>query len=292
MLEAWANNSGNLITSSILALSVVVLWCRSALLWKLGVTAYVAIGLVTGAIEYIALLSIFALGLLSYSLTLPNQSSLQRSGNVIFMTILALACGLHILPGFNNWAYYQDIRLSEKSALFSVWYNFDKPLVGLFILGFCYKQLIHNFMDLGEMLRTIMPVMLGGIILIYLFSIIVGYAQFDPGLTSVFFPWAIKNLLFTVTAEEALFRGVIQNQLSRLIKHKHKASIALVIGALLFGVAHYSGGLTYVLLASIAGLLYGYVYMRTNRIEAAILTHFLLNAGHFLFFTYPTISHS
>lgn len=290
MLAAWANNAENLVTSSILALSVVCLWCRPSWLWQLGIVAYVIVGIATGALEYAALLSIFAFGLLSYSLSMPNQSSLQRSGGVFFITVLAVASGLHILPGFNNWAFYQDVRLSENSALFSVWYNFDKPLVGLLVLGFCYERLIHSFADFWEMLKKILPVMIGGILMIYLLSNIVGYAQFDPKITAVFFPWAIKNILFTVTAEEVLFRGVIQNHLSKLIKHNHRASVALGIGALLFGVAHYSGGLTYVILASIAGLLYGYVYMKTNRIEAAILTHFLLNAGHFLFFTYPVIS--
>ena len=290
MIEAWANNTGGLITSSVLALTMAFLWCRPAVLWKLGTIAYVIVGIVTGSIEYVALLSILALGLLSYSLCLSKISPLQESVNFIFFTLLAVTFGLHILPGFNNWAFYQDIRLSNNSALFSVWFNFDKPLVGLFILGFCYNQLIHNFTDFWRMLKSILPVMLGGIALIYLLSNIMGYAQFDPKLTTVFFPWAIKNLLFTVTAEEALFRGVIQNHLSKLIKHNHSASIALGIGALLFGVAHYSGGLSYVILASIAGLLYGYVYMKTHRIEAAIVTHFLLNAGHFTFFTYPTIS--
>ena len=39
--------------------------------------------------------------------------------------------------------------------------------------------------------------------------------------------------------------------------------------------------------ATIAGIGYGWVFWRTNRIEASILSHFLLNAAHILCFTYP-----
>ena len=38
------------------------------------------------------------------------------------------------------------------------------------------------------------------------------------------------------------------------------------------------------------GLGYGWVYLRTERIEASILTHFLLNCIHFVFFTYPALA--
>lgn len=31
-------------------------------------------------------------------------------------------------------------------------------------------------------------------------------------------------------------------------------------------------------------------YQRTGRVEAAILTHFAVNATHFLLFTYPTLA--
>jgi len=42
-------------------------------------------------------------------------------------------------------------------------------------------------------------------------------------------------------------------------------------------------------LSTVAGLGYGWVYQRTGRIEASILTHFALNLVHFLLFTYPAL---
>jgi len=40
-------------------------------------------------------------------------------------------------------------------------------------------------------------------------------------------------------------------------------------------------------LATIAGIGYGGIYWRTNRIEASIFAHFLVNTTHILCFTYP-----
>jgi membrane protease YdiL (CAAX protease family) len=44
-----------------------------------------------------------------------------------------------------------------------------------------------------------------------------------------------------------------------------------------------------VLLATIAGTGYGLAYQRSGRVEMAILTHFAVNATHFLLFTYPAL---
>lgn len=41
--------------------------------------------------------------------------------------------------------------------------------------------------------------------------------------------------------------------------------------------------------ATLAGIGYGLAYWRSGRIEAAILTHFAVNAAHFVLFTYPAL---
>jgi membrane protease YdiL (CAAX protease family) len=64
----------------------------------------------------------------------------------------------------------------------------------------------------------------------------------------------------------------------------------LIAAAAIFGAAHYAGGLWSVVPATIAGIGYGWVFWRTSRIEASILTHFLVNTAHILGFTYPALS--
>ena len=75
-----------------------------------------------------------------------------------------------------------------------------------------------------------------------------------------------------------------------LAKYRYGATIGLVLAAVLFGLMHYPGGTKYVLLSTVAGIGYGWTYLRTQRIEASILTHFLVNCIHFVFFTYPALA--
>jgi hypothetical protein len=86
-------------------------------------------------------------------------------------------------------------------------------------------------------------------------------------------------------------RGFVQHELARIGSNAKLAAIlALVVSAVLFGLAHFAGGLTYVIAGILAGLGYCLAYQLTRRIEAAIAVHFALNATHFLLFTYPSVA--
>lgn len=78
-------------------------------------------------------------------------------------------------------------------------------------------------------------------------------------------PFAVY--LATGVPEEFLFRGLIQNSLERLL-----GRASLPIAAAIFGLAHLPDA-RYVLLATLAGLAYGWVYARTRRITASAITH-------------------
>jgi membrane protease YdiL (CAAX protease family) len=82
-------------------------------------------------------------------------------------------------------------------------------------------------------------------------------------------PFAIY--LATAMPEEFLFRGLIQNSLERLL-----GRAGLPIAAIVFGLAHLPDP-RYVLLATLAGFAYGWVYMRTRRITASAITHALVD---------------
>ena len=62
-----------------------------------------------------------------------------------------------------------------------------------------------------------------------------------------------------------------------------------IIASILFGLAHLPGGWVYACFAAVAGLFYGYAYLKTQNIEASIIVHFAVNAIHFLAFTYPSL---
>ncbi len=87
--------------------------------------------------------------------------------------------------------------------------------------------------------------------------------------------------------EEALFRGVLQNLLTKTTKNKW---IGLAVASLAFGVVHYklSQPWMYVFFATTAGAVYGWAYMKTGRITTGAITHALVNSAWLILFN-PTV---
>ena len=118
-------------------------------------------------------------------------------------------------------------------------------------------------------------------------ALAVGLVGWAPKWPALGWLWLANNALLVTLAEEALFRGYVQQQLTARWGH-HRGGAALAIGAaaLLFGLAHLAGGVQWVALASLAGVAYGVAY-RYGGLAAAVLAHLGLNTLHFAGFTYP-----
>jgi membrane protease YdiL (CAAX protease family) len=114
----------------------------------------------------------------------------------------------------------------------------------------------------------------------------VGHLAFDPKLPSFALAFLAINLLFTCVAEEAFFRGFIQERLANVLSSRWQW-LAVAVSSALFGLAHIAGGILYMSLATILGVGCAIAYSKTRRVEAPILVHFSFNATHFLFLTYP-----
>jgi membrane protease YdiL (CAAX protease family) len=98
---------------------------------------------------------------------------------------------------------------------------------------------------------------------------------------------SIAILFFTAWPEELLFRGLLQNILSRLSKSDFAGWWT---ASVLFGFSHITNlgfpNWRYVILASIAGLFYGWTWRKTNSIFASALVHALVDVTwHFFFRT-------
>jgi membrane protease YdiL (CAAX protease family) len=212
----------------------------------------------------------------------------------LFLSILGLTVltFIHKVPGYNNWQAVKEIKLSKDSNAFEIWFNFDKPLIAFFLLLFAYKP-ISKIIQYKELFNRnflfFAPLAIGLLIL----GTAVNYIVFDPKLPSLVITllWMIKMLFLTVMAEEFFFRFFLQNNLVIVFKKfKHAEILGLILASLIFGLFHFSGGLAFVFLAFVAGLLYGGVYLKTKYIESAILLHFLVNLTHFFLFSYPNYS--
>jgi membrane protease YdiL (CAAX protease family) len=104
----------------------------------------------------------------------------------------------------------------------------------------------------------------------------IGFLHIDPRWQG--FPYACGRLfgltLFVGLPEEMLFRGVLQESFSRIWTPR----IGLIVGAVIFGLSHLPKhapplNWPYALLATLAGLAYGWVYQRTGKLSAAAVTH-------------------
>ena len=103
----------------------------------------------------------------------------------------------------------------------------------------------------------------------------------------MFLPLSVGILFFTAWPEELLFRGLLQNLLSRAIGND---SAGWVAASVLFGFSHITNlhfpNWRYVLLASIAGLFYGWTWRKTGSIFASAIVHGSVDVlWHFLFRT-------
>ena len=277
----------------LLASTVLSLWLAPRV-WPtlLGLT-FLA-GCVSGQLTWLAALWIILLAAACYAYQsdLPWTSrwavQLVKAASFLALVILAVALATHLLPGFHNIQVLPPTRLTPRSIPYNQWINFDKVIAGLLILGIWYRKLLRQPAQLQLALhRAVLPTLIT-IALVIALGRVLGYIQWDPKWSPHFWLWAAINLLATCMSEEAFFRAFLQTEIERLLaKRPGAAIIAIACSAVLFGIAHIAGGWQYVALASVAGLGYGTVFYRTRSIEASILTHFTLNAVHFLLFTYP-----
>lgn len=101
--------------------------------------------------------------------------------------------------------------------------------------------------------------------------------------------WLAYNLLYTCVLEESFFRGMAQTALVQGFKQRlapaHARLAGIAAASILFGLAHFGGGATYVILATIAGVGYGLAYDLTGRLHHAVLVHFSVNAIRLLVFS-------
>jgi CAAX protease family protein len=96
---------------------------------------------------------------------------------------------------------------------------------------------------------------------------------------------AIAILFLTAWPEEFLFRGLLQNLLSRTLNNSWAG---LIVTSAIFGISHIFHApypnWKYVLLASIAGLFYGGAWMKTRSLVPGTLIHALVDIlWHVLF---------
>jgi membrane protease YdiL (CAAX protease family) len=269
--------------------TVAALWVRPWWLWMAALGLTIVAGYVVEVLDGPAGAAFM---LLAFALQrFRSRWGLARAAYATGAILVSLVLALHLGPGFHNPVILRDVVLSPGAARYSQYANFDKGLAGVLILGTVGFARLRSLAGWGAALRQAGPIAAGTIAVVMAASLAMGFVRFEPRWTPLFWVWAPINLLLTCVSEEAFFRGFLQREIAfDLQGRRHGAAIAVCLCALLFGIAHIAGGWPYVLLATLAGAGYGLAYQRSGRIEMAILTHFAVNATHFLLFTYPALA--
>jgi membrane protease YdiL (CAAX protease family) len=225
------------------------------------------------------------LGVLCFLFYYPSSESFLSTRPVkavlgLLFGVCALLLGSHKLPGFKNWLILQDWVVSPGVSPVQWYLNFDKPWIGIYIMAFGLQP-ASTFKQWRRIFQVAIPIAFLTAGTLLGLAWLTGYVRVDFKWFEFSWLWLLTNLLFVCVAEEAFFRGFLT-----------KRGQAPFGTAVLFGLAHWSGGWTYVGLATVAGLFYGYAYLKAQRIEASILVHFIVNAAHFLALSYPALNHS
>lgn len=237
-----------------------------------------------GYLSWPALLPI-ALLLLAAFLLLRTPYAWAGHG-LLVLTSVTLA--LHGFAGFDNVQLMRAQVLSPGAVPFSWYLNFDKPLIGFWLLA------LWPHIAQRQPWRLSLPSAILGIVvavlLIVPLAVWLGVLTWAPKWPDLGWLWLINNVLLVAMAEEAFFRGYLQTRLRALWQAKPYGNLAaLIVAALAFALAHAAGGWQWVLLAMLAGLCNGVVY-RYGGLLAAMGAHAGLNALHFALLTYPMLS--
>ncbi|MES2677214.1 MAG: CPBP family glutamic-type intramembrane protease [Pseudomonadota bacterium] len=250
-------------------------------------------GLVSNQIEWWFLVSTLVVGACVFWFYSEIKKPYIRVFLFFIITTIAVLLFLHKVPGYNNWQVWSDVKLSEKSASFSFWLNFDKPIIGFLLLLFAYQP-VRKLSEWREIFSKDCCLFYGlSILVILVLGLLSSYLVFDPKIVGYkfLFLWSLKMLFFTTIVEELFFRFFIQNNAIKLLSNlKNGKILGLILSSFIFGIFHLPAGILFAALAFLAGLLYGGIYLKTNRLESAILLHFAVNFIHLIFFAYPSLA--
>ncbi|MFZ6710275.1 lysostaphin resistance A-like protein [Undibacterium sp. TC9W] len=247
------------------------------------------LALISGLIAPVAVLVLLVLALLLWASVRNTFPLALRVVSGVLALLVALLLAMHKVPGFHNILLLDKVRFSDDAIPFTLYANFDKGMAGYLMLSLFCSRVSNWKQFLADGKRIALPALLTIAVLILL-GLATHFFRFLPKLPEATLLFFAVNLFLTCVAEEAFFRGLIQEAIYRLGNKPAYGYMAIALSAILFGLAHLGGGTQYAALATVAGLGYALIYHQTRRLEWVILTHVAFNLCHFVLFTYPKLA--
>jgi uncharacterized protein len=272
-------------------MSFISLWVRKTpWLWGSFLLIAYALAFEAKIANWISLIPVLILFFCHYFLAkdISKSARFLLFGSAV---LVSLALAFHFLPGFHNWHLATDLNLSPGAYPYNLWFNFDKPFIGIFALALAIP-LIASRSESLKVFKRALPMSLAGILIMMGVSLYFGQVRWDPKIPVIAFIWMIDNLIFVSIPEEAFFRGFVQEQIYRWFGKTAAAGLGSILTtSVLFTLLHliWVANFPFLCLVFLASLIFGTIYQVTRSIEASIFCHFSLNVIHFFLFSYPAL---
>ncbi len=267
----------NLLPFIFFSFALLSLWVRrDPKIWGILLAISFADALITGILDWVALIVILGWAALWVGYD-KRDKIFTRIALVASLTVLSFGFKFHLYPGFHS------LHLGSRFYL-----GLDSPLVGFFPLALLVP-LSATRKEWKEALFKGLWLIVIGIGAMAIAAVMSGAVRWEFKIPSFPAERYLGNLILTAIPEEGFYRGFLQKQLCVFFRNGTKGKCAaLLISSSVFTLAHlyWSPDLATFGFVFIAGLLYGGVYLLTDRIESSILCHFLLNFIHMTFFSY------
>jgi len=276
-----------------LAMTILSMWVkRSTWIWGSFLILAFALGYMAKLVTPIALAPIGGL-LILHTLLKGDIRGLARFILVLLAIAISLGLIVRFFPGFTGWPILEKVKISKGAPPFSLYLNFSKPFIGIFVLAVGFP-LVKNLRELGQVMRIAIPMALCGIVIMIFLALTSGLIRFDPKFPKIFWFFLVENLIFVSIIGEAFWRGFVQKEIFRAFGEKgFLANIScVIITSIFFAAMHWFWieSIPFLTLVFVAGVIYGSIYQYTKSLEASIVTHWLFNITHFSLFTYPVLS--
>lgn len=238
---------------------------------------YAIFGLGTGTFSLPAALKLAAYGVTPSVLLLPDLTRSTQAGtwrDFAALGALAIPVPAQWLKGV--WGWPEELY-------------FFVPLTAV-CAALCAFVVVRGLEDVGYSLAWRKGDLTKGAVNFMLFAILAvpaGYAmhfiRFHPhGVPAGELAFQFLGVYLTIAIpEELLFRGLLQNLLTKTIRRGPPGRYALILASVIFGASHFHHppvpNWRYCIMATLAGLLYGNAYQARGRISCSALTHSLVD---------------
>jgi|GEM_PF-3450299 len=227
-----------------------------------------------GEISYSSIVVIFILAFAGYHFTLRNGDKNTVLRIILLMLVFWALLNEDYDGRMITWSGYMDMITNSKK--FIVTLNFEKILAATLLASYLYRPKLSLqywqkiFTSAWSILFLVYVALLLPLTILLHF-----FVDFNIG--NGHLNTLLLNVFLVAFAEEVLFRGVLQNWLTQIIRIKIGVSaswIAIMLVSVLYGLVHVKYGFFIVLFSILVGGAYGYVYRKSGKIEVAILVHF------------------